>query len=1337
VNASQTTRVATLILSIGLLFSAFASAFGAAAATDTKGHWAEAQLNDWMQQGLLKGYDDGSAKPDEPITRAEFMALVNRVYRWTDKADIHFKDLKVSDPAYADVQIAVKVGYIQGYGDQTIRPGNRVSRQEAAMIVSRLQKLQGNAEAALSFADSLSFPEWGKEAIGAVVQSRIMNGYEDNSFRPARPITRAEATVTLQSVIGVVFDTAGTYGPASGKETIDGNVTITAPGVKLRNMDITGNLRIAASVGAGDAHLDDVTVLGQTFVNGGGEQSIYINLSTLFGVDVDRSPDDPVRIVTTGTTIQQVDVQTPVTIEQSDGSGMTGGVQTVNINAPTKILIQGGQIHLVDVGPNAGGSTVSLGNGAHVSEMHAESPVNVSGYGTIDKAILFTSPDGILFEIQPGSTFLAPPTPTIGIANGKGDREALVSFTHSQGEFITGYTVTSYPGGITAEGAASPIKVSGLKPGGHYTFTVKSKNIAGMTSAASNASNMVKMAGASPVSATTNEEGTIVTLRLNKSVKNPAALYRQFKVKVDDTPINVSAAALKDASTIDLTLEHPVMAGQEATVSYSSFVGAGLWVAADLWTIDSFTLPVTVLIPKPKYVSATTNATGSIVTVAFSKPMKNPAGMHNQFKVNVDGVPNYATAAALNATGQIDLTLSAPVKKGQTVSLAYMAGTVTSADTGQLASFAAQNVTNAVTVESPAFASAETNEEGTIVTVTFDKPMANPAGMHSNFSVSVDGRPNFLKAASLNGTTQIDLTLATPVKGGQSVAVSYLYSIGKVAAADTGLLASFTEQPVTNKVTAPPPAFVSATTNAAGTIVTVSFDKAMADPAGRHDQFTVNVNGVPLSITAASLNSTPTRIDLTLATPVAYGQSVTVAYSTGTVTAADTGVLATFAPQNVTNAVPAPSQPRIITSPSFVSAATNAAGTVVTITFNKPMADPTGKHGQFAVHVGVTPVTVTAAAPNGSNQIDLTLATPVAIGQTVTVAYTAGTVTSTDAGVLASFAAQPVTNAVPTAPVFVSATTNAAGTIVTVTFDKPMADPANTHGQFAVHVGATPVTVTAAALNGSNRIDLTLAAPVAIGQTVTVAYTAGTVTSVDAGVLASFAAQPVTNAMGATAPVFVSATTNTAGTIVTVTFDKPMADPAGKEAYFKVYVDGSFTPVALTAATLNSTATQIDLTLPTAVMSGQTVSVGFLQHLPGELTAADGGVLASFAPQTVTNAVPASPDNTPPTLSLAFRNSDTQITVILDEAAAAAEVTKSNDGGFVVSQTGNPGITYTVTAIAPGGTPDQVVLTVSDMYASRAAGVTVTYHASGNGTVTDAAGNPLATNSAGVIVMPW
>ena len=98
-----------------------------------------------------------------------------------------------------------------------------------------------------------------------------------------------------------------------------------------------------------------------------------------------------------------------------------------------------------------------------------------------------------------------------------------------------------------------------------------------------------------------------------------------------------------------------------------------------------------------------------------------------------------------------------------------------------------------------------------------------------------------------------------------------------------------------------PPTFVSATTNTAGTVVEVTFSKAMADPTGKHTQFTVN-DGASNTVTAAALHSGDnTTIDLTVTNTILKGKTITVGYTAGTVVATDTGILATFSGQVVTN----------------------------------------------------------------------------------------------------------------------------------------------------------------------------------------------------------------------------------------------------------------------------------------------------------------------------------------------------------------------------------------------------------------------------------------------------
>lgn len=110
-------------------------------------------------------------------------------------------------------------------------------------------------------------------------------------------------------------------------------------------------------------------------------------------------------------------------------------------------------------------------------------------------------------------------------------------------------------------------------------------------------------------------------------------------------------------------------------------------------------------------------------------------------------------------------------------------------------------------------------------------------------------------------------------------------------------------------------------------------------------------------------------------------------------------------------------------------------------------------------------------------------------------------------------------------------------------------------------------------------------------------------------------------------------------------------------------------------------------------------------------------------------------DKLAPTMISATRTDNTHITVTLNENCL--NLTKANDGGFTVAETGAPGITYAVSAIAQGGDASHVVLTVADMGVSAKEGVTVTYASGGNGTVQDIAGNAMATDGTGVAVAAW
>ena len=184
-----------------------------------------------------------------------------------------------------------------------------------------------------------------------------------------------------------IYSVPGTYGPTTGLETVAGNAKITVSGVTLKNLKINGDLEIAASVGdEGDVYLNNVTVIGQTIVRGGGENSFHITNSNLTGRLVVIKEGGKVRIVAEGSTsIPNVQLQSGATLQNLTETGSGFGQVTVEafVGMGDAIGLEG---DFTDVTVEVPGVTVTVPNGRidnlTLSAGATGSSVNVSG-GTV------------------------------------------------------------------------------------------------------------------------------------------------------------------------------------------------------------------------------------------------------------------------------------------------------------------------------------------------------------------------------------------------------------------------------------------------------------------------------------------------------------------------------------------------------------------------------------------------------------------------------------------------------------------------------------------------------------------------------------------------------------------------------------------------------------------------------------------------------------------------------------------------------------------------------------------------------------------------------------------
>lgn len=168
---------------------------------DWTSHWANRTIQDFISRGVINGYEDGTFRPDNSITRAEFIKLVNRYFGFNGKGNENFSDVTNGDWFYNDVCIAIEKGYINGYEDGTFRPNNPITREEAAKIISKItNNLDNNYDKINCAKDGYKVSNWAKPYVEGAIKKGYINGYEDGCIRPTNNITRAESAVILSRV---------------------------------------------------------------------------------------------------------------------------------------------------------------------------------------------------------------------------------------------------------------------------------------------------------------------------------------------------------------------------------------------------------------------------------------------------------------------------------------------------------------------------------------------------------------------------------------------------------------------------------------------------------------------------------------------------------------------------------------------------------------------------------------------------------------------------------------------------------------------------------------------------------------------------------------------------------------------------------------------------------------------------------------------------------------------------------------------------------------------------------------------------------------------------------
>ena len=546
------------------------------------------------------------------------------------------------------------------------------------------------------------------------------------------------------------------------------------------------------------------------------------------------------------------------------------------------------------------------------------------------------------------------------------------------------------------------------------------------------------------------------------------------------------------------------------------------------------------------------------------------------------------------------------------------------------------------------------------------------------------------------------------------------------------------------------PAISTATLDSAGTTIALTYNEALGSTTALTGAFTVSAGGTNFPVTSVSVSGS--TVSLGLSAVIGQGLTVTVSYTAPT---SDTSTSNTAIQDLVGNdALSLTNQSSTngslidTTRPTYVSSNLNTTGTVLTLVYNEALNATTAPASAFTVTANSAPVAVSSVTVSGSS-VQLTLASTVGASPvTVAVAYTAPTSDGTtansaiqdlvgnDAVSLTSRTITTNSSTVDlTAPTISTTGTpraiNTAGTVLTLTYNESLNATTAPASAFTVMVAGVERAVSSVAINGT-KVELTLASPAGSGQTVTVSYTAPAVDATTANSAvqdlvgndaASITGQSVSNSstIDLTPPTVSSRAINTAGTVLTITYNETLNATTAPASAFTVMVND--VERAVTGVAINGT--KVELTLASAVERLQTVTVAYTAPTASSATSNNavqdtvGNDAVSFTATSVTNS--SSLDLTPPTfVSGAVSAAGTLLTLTYNETLHA---TTAATTAFTVMV---DGVERSVTGVSVSTT--QVRLTLASAVIGGAS-VTVAYTApainstTANSAIQDSVGN--------------
>jgi hypothetical protein len=169
-------------------------------------YWASQFIQELSRRGVIAGFPDGTFRPEEPVTRAQFAAMINKAFqKQVIRQPINFNDVASNYWAYNAIRQAYTIGFLSGYPGNNFRPNEAIPRQQ--VLVSLANGLEyapsGDVNTTLQyFSDAANIADYARRPIAAATEKQIVVNYPNVNFlNPTVTASRAQVAAFIYQAL--------------------------------------------------------------------------------------------------------------------------------------------------------------------------------------------------------------------------------------------------------------------------------------------------------------------------------------------------------------------------------------------------------------------------------------------------------------------------------------------------------------------------------------------------------------------------------------------------------------------------------------------------------------------------------------------------------------------------------------------------------------------------------------------------------------------------------------------------------------------------------------------------------------------------------------------------------------------------------------------------------------------------------------------------------------------------------------------------------------------------------------------------------------------------------